>query len=359
MKILQLPIFLGLVGAMFGAPLLAADKANSGADWLKKPSSDDLMAVWPVEAFRRSVGGKAVISCTVTVQGTLRACQIVSESPKGVGFGGAAVTLSRQFLMRPAVKDGIPIETTVSIPINFPAPRPETGSYLPPKFNPPMKRDRVYNRIPWKQAPSQADMLAAYPSRARAEKVSGTATLDCRLNKTGGISGCDILRESPKGFGFGAAARSMKDRFSGPLVDSTGQTLATARVTLTFSFPASALDGSTPGIGRPEWTMLPTLDDFTAVIPSAARKAEVYSARVVMACTVAAEGALESCVAQSETPVGLGYADAAIRLSPTFRLSVWTDEGLPTIGGKVRVPLRFDLETAMKGPKTSPAPPPP
>jgi TonB family protein len=355
----QLPIFLGLAAAMLSAPLHAADKANSGADWLKKPSSGDLMAVWPADALRRSLGGKAVISCTVTVQGTLRACQIVSESPQGAGFGGAAVTLSRQFLMRPAMKDGVPVETSVSIPINFPAPRPETGSYLPPKFDPPLKRDRIYNRIPWKRAPSQADMLAAFPAKARAEKVSGTATLDCRLNKTGGISGCDILREAPQGFGFGAAARSLKDRFSGPLVDSTGETLASARVTLTFSFPASALDGATQGIGRPEWTVLPTMADFTAVIPDAARKAEVYNARVVMECQVAAEGALEGCLAQSETPAGLGYADAAIRLSPTFRLSVWTDEGLPTIGGKVRVPLRFDLGAATQTGKSSTAPPPP
>jgi len=29
--------------------------------------------------------------------------------------------------------------------------------------------------------------------------------------------------------------------------------------------------------------------------------------------------------------------------------SVWTDEGLPTVGGQVRVPLRFDLTEAMQG----------
>jgi hypothetical protein len=91
------------------------------------------------------------------------------------------------------------------------------------------------------------------------------------------------------------------------------------------------------------------MEDFTAVIPAAARRAKVYQARVVMACVVGASGSLEDCKAVSEDPGGLGYADAALSLSKFFRLSVWTDEGLPTIGGQVRVPLRFDLTEAMAG----------
>ena len=340
----QLTIILGLVIAGFGVPSLAADKPNSGADWLKRPTSEDLLSVWPTEALRRSIGGKATISCTVTVQGLLRACQVVAETPQGAGFGGAALTLSRQFLMRPARENGVPIEAVVSIPINFAAPTPETGSYLKPKFDPPQKRDRVYNRIPWKQAPSLEDMLAVYPTKAKAAKIGGSASLDCRLNKTGGISGCDILREAPQGHGFGVAARSMKDRFSGPLVDSQGETLAGARVTLAFVFPVGVLDGSAPGIGRPEWAALPTAANMAAVMPVAAAKAGVYKARVVMECQVVAEGALAGCIAQTETPSGIGFGEAAIRLSPAFRLSVWTDEGLPSIGGKVRVPIRFDLD---------------
>ena len=341
----QLPFFLGLAVALSGAPLLAAEKPNSEADWIKRPTSEDLMSVWPTEALRRSIGGKATISCTVTVQGMLRACQVVAESPQGAGFGSAALTLSRQFLMKPARENGAPVESVVSIPINFAVPTAETGSYLPPKFAPPLKRDRVYNRIPWKLAPSLDDMLAAYPAKAKAAKVGGTASLDCRLNKTGGISGCDILREAPQGYGFGAAARSLRDRFSGPLVDSQGETLATARVTLAFAFPVTALEGSASGIGRPQWTALPTPADMAAVMPAAAAKAGVYKARVVMECQVVAEGALAGCAAQTETPAGLGYGDAAIRLASAFRLSVWTDEGLPSIGGKVRVPIRFDLDT--------------
>lgn len=340
----QLAILVGFLTAGIGAPLLAADKPDTSPDWLKKPTSRDLMAVWPTEALKRGIGGKATISCVVTVQGTLRACEVASESPEGGGFGGAALVLSRQFLLKPATRNGVPVESRIGIPVNFPQPDRETGSYLRPNTDTPFKGEKVFARIPWKQAPSFTDMLTAYPAKAKAAKVGGTASLDCRLNKTGGIAGCDVLREEPKGFGFGSAARSMIGRFTGPLVDSKGESLARAHVTLAFTFPLAALDGSAPGIGRPEWTALPTAADMAAVVPAEATKAGVYRARVVMACEVVAEGALAGCVPQSEVPAALGYGAAAVRLASAFRVSVWTDEGLPTIGGRIRVPIRFDLD---------------
>ncbi|WP_411288240.1 hypothetical protein [Phenylobacterium sp.] len=55
-----------------------------------------------------------------------------------------------------------------------------------------------------------------------------------------------------------------------------------------------------------------------------------------------------ACKAQSEDPAGLGYAGAALALARTFRLAVWSDEGLPTIVGTVRVPIRFDLDDVAK-----------
>lgn len=354
----QLSMFLVLSVALCGPPAQAADPPNASADWLKKPNLQDIMAVWPAEALKRGLGGKALIACMVTVQGSLRACRVESETPAGAGFGGAALTLANQFLMRPARQDGVAVESTVRIPITFPRQGPETGSLNRIPDN-EVRGDPVYRRFPWTQAPSYAEMLAAYPAKARADKVGGLATLDCRLNKVGGIATCDVLGEEPKSYGFAAAAKTLTPRFVGPAVDPKGKSLARAHVIMAFAFPVTALDNSTLTIGRPEWAALPSPADFTAVIPAAARTAGVYQARVVMACTVGMKGALEGCEAQSEAPKGLGYAEAALRLSPAFRLSVWTDEGLPTVGGKVRVPLRFDLDEAMKAAKPSASSPPP
>lgn len=344
MRILQLSV---LLAALVAGPAFA-DSGDRPPDWVKTPSARDLAAVWPAAALKSGVGGKAVISCVVTVQGLLRECRVVSEDPPGVGFGSAAIALTPQFLMRPALRGGTPVEATVNIPLNFPRPDRATGSYLRPVTDTPFQGVRVYARLPWSQAPTYAEVMAAYPAKARAAKVGGVAVLDCRIEKPGSLSTCRVIKEAPQGYGFGDAARGLARRFVGPTVNGQGETMDGSHVNLAIGFAAEALETAAPTIGRPEWAALPSAADFTAAIPPAARKASVFKARVVMNCTVGAGGALDGCQPESEDPAGLGYADAAVLLSRHFRVAVWTDEGLPTVGGRVRVPLRFDLEDAMK-----------
>ena len=43
-----------------------------------------------------------------------------------------------------------------------------------------------------------------------------------------------------------------------------------------------------------------------------------------------------------EQPAGLGFGAAAVALSSAFQVTAWTAEGLPTIGGKIRVPIRYE-----------------
>ena len=50
------------------------------------------------------------MSCSVTVQGTLTACSVVSEDPDGLGFGDALIRMSKTFKMRPKQTDGRPVE---------------------------------------------------------------------------------------------------------------------------------------------------------------------------------------------------------------------------------------------------------
>jgi hypothetical protein len=51
---------------------------------------------------------------------------------------------------------------------------------------------------------------------------------------------------------------------------------------------------------------------------------------------------LKDCTVQRQSPEGLGFGDAALALSGLFQVSVWTDEGLPTVGGRVSVPIRYE-----------------
>jgi hypothetical protein len=119
------------------------------------------------------------------------------------------------------------------------------------------------------------------------------------------------------------------------------------RAHLTVTFAAAALDSPNPVIGRPKWTAVPAINDLAAVVPAKAKAARIYRARVVMDCRVVAEGKVDACVVRSEDPGDLGYGAAAMQLSSYFRLAVWTDEGLPSVGGTVTIPLRFDLDAAM------------
>jgi TonB family protein len=57
------------------------------------------------------------LKCTVSTEGYLSNCVVLSENPPGRGFGAAALKLTPRFRMRPAQRDGHPVAATVIIPI--------------------------------------------------------------------------------------------------------------------------------------------------------------------------------------------------------------------------------------------------
>lgn len=339
-----------LAAVALGAAPPQAGAQDRPPDWLKKPSMQDLMGVWPVEAMRTGQGGKATISCAVTVQGALRDCRIVSESPARQGFGSAGLTLTPQLVMRPALKDGKPVESRVAIPITWPSMGRPTGSNIPGPGPLAGIPERVISGVRWSQAPSVSDVLAAYPEKARRDKVGGRATLDCVLTKTGAINHCHILQEEPSLHGFGGAALRLSKTFVGPTADGAGAPLVGVHVQVPFVFAAEMLESAAPVIGKPQWTALPRGADLVGVYPPEAAKAGILKARVVLTCAVAPGGALADCAVASEEPGGYGLGKATVGLAGTFRLSVWSVEGLPTVGGTVRVPIRFDLTDAPPAP---------
>ena len=89
-------------------------------DWLRKPGGEDVARYYPDRAQRLERSGRATITCQVRANGTVTNCRIVSEDPPDMGFGDAAVRLSRLFKMRPQTRDGSPVEgASVTIPIAF------------------------------------------------------------------------------------------------------------------------------------------------------------------------------------------------------------------------------------------------
>ena len=93
-------------------------------DWVKKPSGEDVSRYYPDRAQRLEQGGRVTLNCTVRANGTVTNCAVQSENPSDMGFGEAAIKLSRLFKMRPQTRDGSPVEgASVKIPLTFQPPQ--------------------------------------------------------------------------------------------------------------------------------------------------------------------------------------------------------------------------------------------
>ena len=65
----------------------------------------------------------------------------------------------------------------------------------------------------WLATPGGRDLLDVYPPAAMQQNIQGSATLDCVFLQTGRIGDCQLIEETPRGSGFGAAALRLVDRY--------------------------------------------------------------------------------------------------------------------------------------------------
>ncbi len=91
--------------------------------WVARPDAKDIQRVYPKVAGRLAIGGRAVLQCRVRLTGAADSCVVVSESPRGFGFGAAAVQMSPSFLFSPELRDGVAVDDgRIRIPISFSMP---------------------------------------------------------------------------------------------------------------------------------------------------------------------------------------------------------------------------------------------
>jgi len=341
-------------------PLVLSLTFDTPPDWLKKPSLDDLLAVYPAQAFKKGLNGVAVIKCIVQTTGLTRACSVTKEDHPGMGFGSAALVLSRTFLFRPALREGQPVEAEVSIPVNF-------VTYGKPDDEEEIASGRIRRPVPsspspttvlgeaaWSKTPTVSDILSEINKKVGDKFAEGQVVFQCRLDKKSGkLSGCVVANASPGMAQFRGVAKSLIPRFQADpniLASAKGDVL----VNLAFAFP----DMSSPAwakryLTHPTWLRTISADPDKPTFPEQAAKAGLKTGSATVDCVVAPNGALTQCQVISESTPGVGFGPMAQAIAQVFVANPWGEDGLPVDGAHVRMPIQMNYE-----PPPVPAAPP-
>lgn len=323
--------------ALLGLGLLAllASEARGqtvvNPDWARRPTGDEVARYYPDEAVDKSIGGKVTIECSVATSGALKDCEVLSESPAGVGFGKAAVRMAQTvFRMTPQTVDGKPVDgARVKIPLNFAATTYSARAII---------LDAV-----WDSAPSFEDMAAAWPASAGDIPV-GTSLLRCTVGSQADLRNCTIVGQTPKGSPFGAAARGLVGKFKLKITPGDLEKYAFADIAVSFLFynPATPA-GQARKVEKPDWIARINPDKVVALYPAKAADAGVREGVGVADCLVAPDGRMTDCNVAREAPADLGFGQAAVLAVSVMQMDPWTPEGRPVAGARVKVPIRFGL----------------
>jgi TonB family protein len=159
--------------------------------YLKEPSTAQTKAVHPPASL--DIPGSATISCIAGIDERLHACSVVREDPPMLGFGTAALAISAYFKVKPAQREGKPIDSDVMISQIF--------------------NSRFDIQPTLISRPTHEQMTAWYPQAARRRGLSGMAMLFCKVQLDGRLGDCAIASEEPADFGFGRSAVALASFF--------------------------------------------------------------------------------------------------------------------------------------------------
>jgi protein TonB len=123
--------------------------------------------------------------------------------------------------------------TTITVAKTVPEPTANAAAAEPAPQPPAVIRNPS-----WARQPSGEQMMQAYPQRAVAAGVSGSASLNCLVLPSGAVTDCNVTRETPGGYGFGRAAQDLSRHFriNPRTVDGAAQGSRVA-INLRFTLP--------------------------------------------------------------------------------------------------------------------------
>ncbi len=321
----------------FEVDLGGASHVINRPEWVRRPSGTDLMGSYPSEAYRRGISGFVRLHCRVTTSGAVTGCETLDEAPEGLGFGGSALHLAPLFVMKPQTEDGQPVsDGEVVIPLRFTTDGPVTA--LPPSL-------AVISTMAWvplEAAPVASQVAAVFPPAAAAAHTFGRLVFDCKIGKDGALTPCEVqLNTSPRA-GLDFAARRLLPLFKARIGAFPPDKLASLRTTVVFDFSARTLAADPDRYVRQlDWVRSFDADSVVKAYPKEAVEAGVLNGGATVECRIGADGTLTNCTSLQESAPNLGFGAAAVAVASVMQANLWTRDGEPAVGAKVKLPLKF------------------
>jgi protein TonB len=103
-------------------------------------------------------------------------------------------------------------------------------------FDPPAARDPDIRNPQWLKRPGASEFARFYPDRAQRMEQEGSATITCGVTAAGSLTDCRLVRETPDGFGFGAATLKLAQYFKMSPRTVDGQPVEGGQVTIPIRF---------------------------------------------------------------------------------------------------------------------------